>query len=267
MNESSPAHDLDATVQVPPAPPLDTDWRRAWRSLDALLHDSEDTEKAVDFFYAVGRRDFERGFQRFLTSPHADRLLRERPSLAAALSNRDALAGMPRGSVGRAYLAYVERNGFATTGLLEVQRRVEERWIAEGAAPHLDPVRSWFRARRLLVHDFFHVLTDYGTDDVGEATVLAFDLGQTGGRALTVLTLGAGLQVWRELGRAWPAYLLRAWRRGAGAAHLVSLPWEELLPLPLDTMRSLAGVDPVETAHPGGILRARLVDAHPAGAA
>jgi hypothetical protein len=54
-------------------------------------------------------------------------------------------------------------------------------------------------------------------------------------------------------------YDFRAWRRGRRATSLVALPWEELLPLRLDTVRRLAGVADAETAHPEGILRGQIV--------
>jgi hypothetical protein len=45
--------------------------------------------------------------------------------------------------------------------------------------------------------------------------------------------------MWRTLGWPWLVYDFRAWRRGRRSTWLVALPWEELLPLPLDTVRRL----------------------------
>ena len=88
-----------------------------------------------------------------------------------------------------------------------------------------------------MLHDLFHVLTGYGTDDIGEATLLAFTLGQVPGRGQALLTIGAGFEVARALGRPWLRYDLRAWRRGRRAVCLACVPWEALLPLPLDEVR------------------------------
>ena len=250
---------MTTTFHVPAPPPREPlRWRRAWRSLRALLADSDDTEKAIDLSYAIGRDDFERSFQGFLASPSGRRLLERRPSLADALSDRRALEGMPDGSLGRAYLDYLDRNNFTATSLLELERRVRERWEREEGIPALDPLRSWFRDRFTLSHDLFHVVTDYGTDDVGEATLLAFSLAQIGGRANALLTAGAAFEVWRALGLRWLGYAFRAWRRGLRAAPLTALPWEELLPLHLETVRDLSSVRQSAVAHPGGIWSARL---------
>jgi ubiquinone biosynthesis protein COQ4 len=244
------------TIEIPP-PPASTPvrWRRAFAELRALIEQPEETDHAVHLVYALGAREFERNFQRFAASSAGAALLAERPSLLAALSDRGALVRLPERSLGRAYLAYLDANGFAPGGLLEVQRRVEAQWVAEEGMAPLDPLRAWFRDRTLLAHDLFHVLTDYGTDELGEATLLAFSLAQLGGRAQALLTLGAALEVWRTLGWRWLAYDFRAWRRGRRAAWLAALPWEELLPLPLATVRRLAGVADADVVHPGGVLR------------
>ena len=249
---------MTTAFHVPAPPPREPlRWRRAWRSLRELLADSHDTEKAVDFNYAIGRNDFERSFQRFLRTPGGRRLLERRPSLADALSDRAGLERMPDGSLGRAYLTYLDRNGFTATSLLAVERRVRERWEREAGVPALDPLRAWFRDRTIVSHDLFHVVTGYGTDDVGEATLLAFSLAQTGGRANALLTAGAAVEVWRYLGSRWLGYVFRSWRRGRRAS-LTELPWEELLPLPLDAVRQLARVEPSEKAHPRGIWSVKL---------
>ena len=190
-----------------------------------------------------------------MASANGRALLEARPSLLAALSDRDALQRLPDGSFGRAYLDYLDRNGFQPDGLLVVQSRVQAMWQREEGVPPLDPLRAWFRDRTILAHDLFHVLTDYGTDELGEATLLAFSLVQFPGRGQAFLTLGAALEAWRALGWHWLIYDFRAWQRSRRAAWLPALPFEELLPLRLGTVRRLAGVVEAREAHPGGVLR------------
>jgi len=225
-------------------------WRRALASLRALLADAEDTDKAIDLTYAIGRNDFEKTVRRFLSNPRARRLMQRAPDLTRALSDREALSRMPEQSLGRTYLAYLDANGFSATGLIAVERRVAARWQAEGLQPELDPWRSWLRDRMIMIHDLSHVVTGYGTDNVGEATLLAFSMAQQPVRANTFLTFGACLDAWRSLGRRWPAYVFAAFQRGRRAARLLELPWEDLLPLPLETVRDLANLQPVNEALP-----------------
>ena len=244
------------TNDIPPPPPLQrVHPRRAWRELRALIADPDDTDRAVSLMYAIGRREFEHNFQRLAASPGGRALLAERPCLISAVSDRYALARMPHASLGRAYLDYLERNGFAPDGLLVVQYRVQASWEREEGMAPVDPVRTWYRDRVIVLHDLLHVLTDYGTDEVGEGTLLAFSLAQSPGRGLGFLTTGAALELWRTLGWRWLAYAFRAWRRGRRAMLLVSLPWEELLPLPLAAVRRISGVAEAGEAHRTGILR------------
>jgi ubiquinone biosynthesis protein COQ4 len=236
-------------------------WRAALRALKRLLRDPDDTARAVEVILAIGVRDFERALRRFAATGAGRALLEERPLLTAALSDRPALERMHPDSLGRAYLAYLEATGFCTTGLIELQRETRRRWEQEHGVAPLDPVRAWFADRTGLIHDLSHIVTGYGTDDVGEATLLAFTQGQTGGRANGLLTTGALFEVFRSVGPRWLPYVARAYVRGRRAVSLFGLPWEELLPLRVATVRRLAELEMPEEAHPAGILRGRRLAA------
>lgn len=215
---------------------------RALRSLRELLRDPNSTEKAFDVFFAIGRNDFERQYRRFAADPGGARLLSERPSLVDALSDRMALARLPDGSFGRAYLAYLERNHFEADGLVKLERAVRARWEDEEGLPVLDAPRSWIRDRSILMHDLFHVLTDRNTDPRGEGALLWFSLAQLGGVANLLLCAGATTELVRVHGLSWLREVRKSWKSGRNARWLVTLPFEELLPLPLETVRALARV-------------------------
>lgn len=258
-----PSHPPDPPCgfEIPPPPsPQPLRWRRALRELRALLADPDATEHAILFTLALGSGDFERHFQRIAASAPGRALLAARPSLLAALSDREALARLPEASLGRAYLAYLEQNGFDPGGLLDLQHRVAARWEREEGIPKLDPLRAWLGDRSILLHDLLHVVSDYGTDDLGEGALLAFSLGQFGGGAQAFLTVGAVLKGARARGWRFLVYAYRAWGRGRRAVKMLVLPWEELLPLRLASVRQLAGVVDAAAAHPQGILRGRVVD-------
>lgn len=244
---------LPLPPDLPPLPAQPGQWRRASRSIRALLDDPDDTARAIDVFYAIGGGDFERRVRRVLADPEGRRLLAERPSLLDALCDRDRLEALPVGSLGREYLAYLDANGFEPDGLVMLQRQVQRRWEGEGTPP-LDPTRAWFRERLQLLHDVSHLVTGYGTDGLGEGALLCFDLGLHRQRAGALLVVGAQLEVVRtKLGPRWLSYAIAAWRRGRRADNLDVLPWERLLPLPLASVRRLARVDEPGAAHPGGI--------------
>ncbi len=249
---------------IPPAPPRRKPrWRRAFRALMQLLAQADDTAKAQDQIVAIGDRAFEAKFQKFLTSPMAPALLTERPSLVETLSDRSYLEALSDDSFGRAYQAYMDANGYEAQALISMQRDTEARWEREEDVPELDEYRKWFSDRCLLAHDFNHVLTEYGTDGVGEATLLAFTLAQEPSRAGALLTVGAALKIRSYFGNRWLRYDLRAWRRGRRAVCVWSMPWEELLPMRLATVRALLRIEPTEVAHPEGIIRGGSSPADP----
>jgi len=109
--------------------------------------------------------------------------------------------------------------------------------------------------RGIVTHDLWHVLTDYGTDPLGEAALLAFSCAQMPSRANRLLLVGAGLRGAAKVGIGFAGYLYRAWRRGRRAVWLPALPYEDLLDQPLEAVRRMARIEPASVAHPDGILR------------
>jgi ubiquinone biosynthesis protein COQ4 len=225
-------------------------WRRAFAALRQLLDDAERTHLALEIGVALDGGTGAGVLERMLAHREGRRLLREQPSLLAALRDREALQAMPDGSFGRAYLEHIDRYGLETEKLVELGRNA-----SGGDGESDDPDIRWASQRGSLSHDLWHVLTGYGADPIGEATLLAFSWAQTGSRANLVLTLGASLRAVRQIGLSWLPYVWKAWRRGRSAVCLAALPWETLLPLPLDEVRAIVRVAPPEIAHPGGVLR------------
>lgn len=243
----------------PPPPPRPVQWRRAIRALRVLLADPQQTEKAFEIFSALDGNQEEQAFQRLLADPDGRRLALARPCLISRLSDRAALAALPAGSLGRAYLAYLERTGLDPTGLLKLKEQMEVYAHSIGEPlPVLDATREWYRVRGILLHDLWHVLTGYGTDGLGEAALLAFSLAQLPGRANRLLTVGAATRGALELGPGFLRYMFRAWQRGRRAVWLPALPYEDLLAEPLTEVCRRARIAPPEVAHPQGILAGNL---------
>ncbi len=235
---------------LPPHPARRIDWRGAWRILKELIADPERTEKVFELFDAAGGNGHERCFQRFAADPAGQRLLRERPSLVAAMADRDALAALSDGSLGRAYLDFARARDFAADGLVAINREAN---AANGEND--DPHRSYYGDRVTAMHDLWHVLTGYGTDQAGEATLLAFSLSQIPSRGFVLLVLaGAALLPKGQMLRC-QFHLYRAWRRGRRSQRLDRARYEELLPLPIDEVRRQLGIEAAAVAHPHGILR------------
>ncbi len=234
-----PPRGIEQPLEIPsPVPGHPLRWRRV-RDLMRQIKTAPDAEQKVDaalaFFDAVGGLGGEATFQRFATTPEGRRLLRTKPDLVALLGNREALAAMPEGSLGRAYLDFAERNGFAADGLVERNKATDR----ERPDPQ-DPYRQWFWDRFTMAHDLWHVMTDCSTEGEGEIRLLAFSYAQTPQRGygiLLALAMSSRLLDWGFLREQ-----LRAWRAGRRAHDLVSVPWEQYLAWPLDEVRRCFGV-------------------------
>src|SRR6185369_15896231 len=89
-------------------------------------------------------------------------------------------------------------------------------------------------------HDLWHTVTGYQGDLIGEASLLGFSLAQTGNPGIAMIVLTGMLRI-RQLDAI--GMIAGGIRRGAKARWLPTLDWESLLPLPLETVRNLLGIE------------------------
>ena len=225
-----PPPGFNQPLEIPPGrAPHPLRWRKVLRILRDLRSSEDQVDAGLQLVDAVGGAGGERTFQRFARRPEGRYLLRTRPDLVSLLADRKALAAMPDGSLGRAYLAFAEENGFAADSLVEQNNAFER----EGGKS--DPHRQWFWSRFTAAHDLGHVLTGCATTPEGEMTLLAFSHAQNPQRGyLFLLALGSlGTLTQGAVQRRH----FRAWRAGKRAASLVTAPWEQLLSWPLAEVR------------------------------
>jgi ubiquinone biosynthesis protein COQ4 len=242
--------------EIAPAPHRKMEWRRAWNALRVLIDNPERTEKVFEIAEALSGDSFERDFQRFAAHPEGHRLLEERPSLLNALKDRPALRAMPAGSFGRRYAEFMEEGNLTAEGLVEADVMADR----PNPPEQIDPNREYYGDRIRDMHDLWHVLTGYGRDEAGEAANLAFTVGQIPTYGIVAIVLAAAAIGPKDLRMTWQRYLIRAWRRGRRASMLPVARYEELLPLPLDEVRRLLGIEPAEVTHPEGIIVATRDD-------
>lgn len=223
----------------------------AFKALVGLARDTERTDHVFTIISALTGDSFERTYQAFINTENGQKLLRERTSLAAILSDMERLEAMPEGSLGREYAAFMTKGGLTANGLMSAQ----DARVDPHATFDLDPDRRYVADRLRDQHDLWHVLTGYGCDNSGEIANLWFSVGQFGNPGMAFIaffgTIGGKLDV--RLG--WPRYCARAYERGRKAARLVSQPIEDMLELPIDEARRRLGIDPPRAAHPEGIRR------------
>jgi ubiquinone biosynthesis protein COQ4 len=249
-NASGEALPVTEISEPPVAPKIQ--WRRAWRAVRALMDEPERTEMAFEAIAALSGRDWEKRFRRFAADPHGRRLLAERPSLLARLSDRAALRALPDASLGHAYAEFMDAACLTTDGLVEA----EDESLAAEHMEGLDAHRTFFSHRVRDMHDLWHVLTGYGRDESGEAANLAFTYAQIPQRGIALILFAIALRPAPDgySRREWIRYLVRAWQRGRRAQWLPIAPFEQLLERPLEEVRTMLGIQPASEAHPRGII-------------
>lgn len=178
----------------------------------------------------------EHGFHRALLrvlarTREGRRLLDVRPRLNTTTVSLAAMGALPEGTLGRAYKAYFEDNGL---GVFEPPRiRVETS-------------EEFLCARMREAHDVLHVITGYGTDDIGEIELQCFNLANVPGAKIPLVTI-AGAIVTSLMGRMAPygglfaviARMRAAYRRGRASRALASIMWEDHWDRPLDELQLL----------------------------
>lgn len=204
--------------------------RDALRALAALQNDPEDTSQVFHIIDALSGGTGERVLRRLRRSPSGRALLRSRRPLRDTLTQRSELEALPAGSVGRAYLDFIDAEGITSEGLAAASR------ISGGreAWANVDGELAYVAERMRDSHDLWHVVTGYRGDLVGEAALLAFTLAQTWNPGVGFI-VAFGLL--RLDGPGERREIVRGFRRGRGGAWLPDQPWETYLPLPLDQVR------------------------------
>ena len=203
------------------------DWPRAREALERLFANPDDTQQVFVIISALSGHSPRRMLRRLARDGTGARLLESRSNLLPLLLDRGYLRSLPAGSLGRAYLHFVESEGITADGLVQASQ-VREPDV------DTDPDLEYLRGRMRDTHDLWHAVTGYKGDLIGEAALLAFTLAQTRnpGIALIVATAflrGRELGVRREIGRG----LLR----GLRARWLVGFDWEHALARPLEDVR------------------------------
>ena len=206
----------------------------AWNAMRNLLANPEDTAEVFTIIRAMSGPSLERGYRRFRLLPVGRKVLEQEIDLLNTLQDRESLRALPPGSLGRAYLAFVEAEGLSADGLVEASEGAEENWH--------NPEIERYGKRLRDMHDLWHTLTGYGRDELGELCLLAFTYAQTKNRGIGLIVLVAAHKFSKILGRQVFRAVRRGYADGRRAAWLPGQDWEAQLTRPIDDVRRDLGI-------------------------
>ena len=215
----------------------------ALRALRQLVRDPEDTSKVFEIIAAMAGNSNAESAARFEQTLSGQRILAAKTSLLDSLRARDALQAMSADSLGRAYLHFLESENLSADGLVEASQTMQ----ASRLHAEVDQNQQHFNLRQRDQHDLWHVVTGYGRDIAGEASLLAFTYAQTRNRGLGVIALVGGLKLTKRYGWSIFKSLWQGYRLGKRAAWLPQQEWETLLQLPLLQVRDLLKIGRPDT--------------------
>lgn len=203
------------------------DVARAGRALSALVRDPDDLPQVFTLIESMSGTAPHRLLFRLKLSRSGARILRDRPDIVPTLADRAALRELPAGSLGRAYLDFVESEGISPQGIKDASVVGES-----GTRPD---AFKYVHQRMRDTHDLWHAATGYKGDVVGELSLLAFTLAQYWNTAVAMIIVAGIL---KGFGKSETHVILDGWKRGRAARFLPAEEWETLLALPLEEVRT-----------------------------
>ncbi len=202
-----------------------------------LIRNKEDTAQVFRLLVALRGKSFARNFKRFEASPVGARVLANKENLVDVLSDRPYLEGLPKGSLGHAFITFLDGCGISPQGLNDAAHEagLKDEHFSE------DLVR--YAGRLRVQHDLWHVIGGYGCDGFGEVCNLAFSYPHSKNIGMMILAIAGA----HNYAKAFPGEPIRSamwegYRRGKRITWLIGVDWEKLLPRPLDEVRRELGV-------------------------
>jgi ubiquinone biosynthesis protein COQ4 len=205
-----------------------------------LIADKEDTEQVFHITDNLRGRRYLKEAMKFLQSDAGKAIRARGENLPDMLDNHAALWQLPAGSLGRAYVEFMEREGLTANGLVEESNKFA------GKVPHFDDQIEWFNNRLRDTHDMNHILTGYGRDPLGEQCVLAFSYAQNFSLGFWLIAYAGGWEVKKLAPSGAPIFgaIREAQRNGAKAKIIGHQDITALLPLPLEKVRAMLNIAP-----------------------
>ena len=230
---------------------------KALRHFRELIRNKEDTTQVFYIIEALNGNSFQTEFKKFAKTEQGQKRIKENRFLPELLDNHDWLRSLPDGSLGRAYLDFMTSEGLTAQGLVD-------EYSASGIQRDFGhPLMNFFSDRARDTHDMLHVLTGFGRDALGEASVLGYTHAQRSGLGVIFIAYGAALEVRKTAPKTAPVLesIHEARKIGKAAKDIMYEDLIALLPLPLDEVRERLNIKLPSAYHKAHeIMRAKGID-------
>ena len=211
---------------------------QAGLAISRLLRDPDDTGQVFKVLEALRGDSLSRALRRMRNDERGQALLAEQPNIVDALNDREALAALPEGSIGRTYFDFVHAEGLSADGLV----------LSSQAAPRFEKIgqdQRWLGDRLRDIHDLQHVMTGYGRDTLGELCLLSFMTTQVPSRGIDFIIFVGRTKGQKEQPGLNLKELIGEGRQiGEAADWMLYTRWEDRLHEPLESVRAELGFKP-----------------------
>ncbi len=199
-----------------------------------LVEDKEDTEQVFHIIEATKGKTSHKQAWDFIKSLEGQRFLREETDIPGMLDDHARWADLPENSVAQHYIRFMKREGLTAAGLVEESHK----WLPADQRPQ--DLTEWYFERLRDTHDLFHVLTGYGRDALGEASLLGFSYSQNHNKGILFIAYAGARQIKKVSGTKAPLYsaVREGQRLGKAAAKLAHMDVEAVMREDIDEARA-----------------------------
>lgn len=211
---------------------------KAWQHFRKLVADKEDTAQVFHIIESMkGKRSHQQGWD-FIASDEGQRFLDEETDIPAMLDDHDRWADCGPETVAATYMAFMKREGLSAAGLVAESHKFlppEKRY---------EDLTEWYFNRLRDTHDLFHILTGYGRDALGEASLLGFSYEQNHNPGILFIAYAGARQIKKETGTSAPIFaaINEGRRLGKAARKLAHMDVEKVMREDLNAARERLGV-------------------------
>ena len=203
---------------------------KAIKAITRLVRNPTHTHEVFIIIRALSGSDLQKGLNRFRTTEVGRSVLKDRTQLMNSLRNKTLLSELPQNSLGQRYLQFINEQGLSADGLVEASEE-------QADALDADSDLALFATRQRDMHDLWHVLTEYGRDELGEACLLGFTYAQNKNRGVGFIAFVGCFKLYRRHGLSAARSIFSAYLDGRRAAWLPQQDWEALLHEPIESVR------------------------------